>query len=84
MQDWQGRFPDMPVGLVIDYMGSLGHGDFQGAAEQKEQAWPLRSKMIRDHNFGGICIRLLFVIGCILSLFFSCPSSSSSACLTFL
>jgi len=37
-EDWQGRFPDMPVGLVIDYMGSLGHGDFQGAAEQKEQA----------------------------------------------
>eukprot|EP00438_Fugacium_kawagutii_P009104 Skav217842 [mRNA] locus=scaffold3024:24359:43523:+ [translate_table: standard] len=33
-----GRFPDAPVGLVIDYMISLGHGGFQGAAEQKEQA----------------------------------------------
>ena len=28
----------MPVGLVIDYMASLGHGGFQGAAEGKEQA----------------------------------------------
>ena len=37
-KDWQGRFPDAPVGLVIDYMNSLGHGDFQGAAEGKEQA----------------------------------------------
>lgn len=37
-EDWQGRFPDAPVGLVIDYMNSLGHGDFQGAAEGKEQA----------------------------------------------
>eukprot|EP00913_Durusdinium_trenchii_P030961 g28999.t1 len=37
-KDWQGRFPDMPVGLVIDYMASLGHGGFQGAAEGKEQA----------------------------------------------
>jgi len=37
-EDWQGRFPDAPVGLVIDYMISLGHDGFVGQAEQKEQA----------------------------------------------
>lgn len=37
-EDWQGRFPDAPVGLVIDYMCSVGHDGFVGQAEQKEQA----------------------------------------------
>ena len=50
LQDWQGRFPDAPVGLVIDYMGSLGHGGFQGAAEGKEQAshFPLQESSKRN------------------------------------
>ncbi|CAE7596577.1 Anxa4 [Symbiodinium pilosum] len=37
-EDWQGRFDDAPVGLVIDYMCSLGHEALAGMAEQKEQA----------------------------------------------
>jgi len=37
-EDWQGRFPDAPVGLVIDYMCSVGHDGFAGQAEAKEQA----------------------------------------------
>ena len=37
-EEWQDRFPDAPVGLVIEYMCACGHDSFVGPAEQKEQA----------------------------------------------
>ena len=37
-QDWQGRFPDAPVGMVIDFMAG-SHADLIPAAERKEEAW---------------------------------------------
>ncbi|CAE7768150.1 Anxa6 [Symbiodinium sp. CCMP2456] len=36
-EEWQDRFPDAPVGVVIEYMCSCGHEGFVGPAEQKEQ-----------------------------------------------
>ncbi|CAJ1370837.1 unnamed protein product [Effrenium voratum] len=36
-EDWQGRFPDAPVGMVIDFMAG-SHADLIPAAERKEEA----------------------------------------------
>jgi len=37
-EGWEGKFDDAPVGLIIDYLGSLGHDGFIGAAEAKEES----------------------------------------------
>ncbi|CAJ1337877.1 unnamed protein product [Effrenium voratum] len=46
-EQWQGRFPEAPVGMVITHLASE-HADFVPAAERTEQA----RHLVRDHFLG--------------------------------